>query len=83
MACWELKHPPLFSRFQFNREYTSHWILVVLRSSARSHTAYFNRQYDERGEMLKLVQTEAQLSAILWLDRKKQRQLIVAAEEAF
>lgn len=40
-----------------------------------------NRQYtsQEGGEMLKLLQTEAQLNAILWLDREKQRQLIVAA----
>ena len=33
--------------------------------------------------MLTLQQTEAQLSAILWLDREKRRQLIVAAEEGF
>lgn len=33
--------------------------------------------------MLKLLQTEAQLSAILWPDREKQRQLIVAAAEGF
>lgn len=30
-----------------------------------------------------MLQTEAQLSAILWLDREKQRQLIAAAEEGF
>lgn len=33
--------------------------------------------------ILKLQQTEAPLSAILSLDREKQRQLIVAAEEGF
>lgn len=30
-----------------------------------------------------MLQTEAQLSAILWLDRARQRQLIAAAEEGF
>ena len=36
----------------------------------------------KRGKMFKLPQTEAQLSAILWLDSEQQRWLI-AAEEAF
>lgn len=30
-----------------------------------------------------MLQTEAQLSAILWRDRERQRQLIAAAEEGF
>lgn len=38
---------------------------------------------DSTAQEGKMLQTEAQLSAILWLDREKQRQLIATAEEGF
>ena len=47
------------------------------------HTGYcsLTDSTTQEGKMLELPQTEPQLSAILWLDREKKRQLIVAAAE--
>ena len=78
MARWELKRP--VPRVPIKKTVYLTWSIGTASVPYEvRHSGYW--QYNSRGgKMLKLLQTEAQLSAILWLDREK---LIVTAEESF